>query len=95
MELKKSSTIYFVHNGVPTGVKQLEWLRKQRRFTEYIEKRTLASADQRGFEWTDFTLALSIETMQKCGTSTSSVTRMKVLYDKYDDDRYKPEEKKH
>jgi hypothetical protein len=61
---------------------------------EYLEKRTLASASQRGFDWQDFTLALSIEIMKKCGATTSSVTRMKVLYDKYDDDRYKMEEKK-
>jgi len=93
-ELKKSSIIHLTHNGIPTGIKQLERLRKDRELVHYLEKRTLASAGQRGLDWVDFTLALSIEVMEKCGTPTSKVTRMKVLYDKYDDDRYKAAEKK-
>ena len=93
-ELKKSSTIYVAYNGIPTGVKQLDKLRRERALINYLDKRTIASAEQRGLNWADFTLALSIEVMRKCGMPTSNVTRMKVLYDKYDDDRYKSEEKK-
>ena len=75
-------------------MKQLERWRKERALISYLERRTIASLTQRGLDWVDFTLALSIEVMNKCGKPTSKATKMKVLYDKYDDDRYKLEDKK-
>jgi hypothetical protein len=42
-ELKGSTTMFLAHNGVPTGVKQLESIQKDKRFLDYLEKRTLAS----------------------------------------------------
>ena len=93
-ELKKSSLFYLTHNGVPTGVRQLAGLRAGCLLRGYLDKRTKTSASHRGLIWTDLTVALSAKILKKCRPCPSKVTIMKIIYDKYDDDRYKKDEKR-
>ena len=56
--------------------------------TKYLVDRETVST--RGIKWTEMTTALSAKIFSKTGLSLNSTT--KIMFDKYDDDRYKTDE---
>ena len=79
-------------DNVPLAEYQMRELHKQKIGADYLKHREVSSLDHRQIPWTQLSIPIAVQAVEH-GRRISKPRLVKTLYDKYDDDLYRAEDR--